>query len=159
MLSRRAATTSLDDYIRNPQLAYDTYSGKVLTAQVAQAAGNLAKELFNYGNGKRLDAYTKTFLQQHGFTRGQVLDAINNPNRAQSQSVLNAIVEQVMGSSGMASWADQPTMDKAYNYARQGLWSAIGQTNISTYEDYGTKLAAQEAMQKRLRDYERQQER
>ena len=49
----------------------------------------------------------------------------------------------------MASWADQPTMDKAYNYARQGLWSAIGQTNVSTYEDYGAKLAAQEAMQKR----------
>lgn len=32
MLSRRAATTSLDDYIRNPQLAYESYSGKLITA-------------------------------------------------------------------------------------------------------------------------------
>ena len=32
MLSRRAATTSLDDYIRNPQLAYEAYSGKLITA-------------------------------------------------------------------------------------------------------------------------------
>lgn len=150
--------SSLDRFLENPDYDYgERYSGALLTQQVSQAAGNLAKELSNYGNGKRLDAYTKTFLQQHGFTREQVLDAINNPNRAQSQPVLNAIVEQVMGSSGMASWADQPTMDKAYNYARQGLWSAIGQTNISTYEDYGARLAAQEAMQKRLKDYENQQ--
>lgn len=150
--------SSLDRFLENPDYDYgERYSGALLTQQVSQAAGNLAKELSNYGNGKRLDAYTKTFLQQHGFTREQVLDAINNPNRAQSQPVLNAIVEQVMGSSGMASWADQPTMDKAYNYARQGLWSAIGQTNISTYEDYGARLAAQEAMQKRLKNYENQQ--
>lgn len=152
--------SSLDRFLENPDYDYgERYSGALLTQQVSQAAGNLAKELSNYGNGKRLDAYTKTFLQQHGFTRDQVLDAISNPNRAQSQPVLNAIVEQVMGSSGMASWADQPTMDKAYNYARQGLWSAIGQTNISTYEDYGARLAAQEAMQKRVKDYENSQRR
>lgn len=145
--------SSLDRFLENPDYDYgERYSGALLTQQVSQAAGNLAKELSNYGNGKRLDAYTKTFLQQHGFTRDQVLDAISNPNRAQSQPVLNAIVEQVMGSSGMSNWADQPTMDKAYNYARQGLWSAIGQTNISTYEDYGARLAAQEAMQKRVKE-------
>lgn len=133
--------SSLDRFLENPDYDYgERYSGALLTQQVSQAASNLAKELTNYGNGKRLDDYTKTFLQQHGFTREQVLDAINNPNRTQSQPVLNAIVEQVIGSSGMASWADQPTMDKAYNYARQGLWSAIGQTNISPYEDYAARL-------------------
>lgn len=150
--------SSLDRFLENPDYDYgERYSGALLTQQVSQSAGNLAKELSNYGNGKRLDAYTKTFLQQHGFTREQVLDAINNPNRTQSQPILNAIVEQVIGSSGMTSWADQPTMDKAYNYARQGLWSAIGQTNMSTYEDYGARFAAQEAMQNRLKDHENQQ--
>ena len=152
--------SSLDRFLENPDYDYgERYSGALLTQQVSQAASNLAKELSNYGNGKRLDAYTKTFLQQHGFTRDQVLDAINNPNRAQSQPVLNAIVEQVIGASGMTGWADDTTMKEAYNYARLGLWSAIGQTNISTYEDYGAKLAAQEAMQKRIKDYENQQRR
>ncbi len=150
--------SSLDRFLENPNYDYgERYSGALLTQQVSQAAGNLAKELSNYGNGKRLDEYTKTFLQQHGFTREQVLDAVNNPNRAQSQPVLNAIVEQVMGSSGIISWADRPTRDKAYNYARQGLWSAVGQTSMSTYEDYGARLTAQETMQKRLKDYENQQ--
>lgn len=134
--------SSLDRFLENPDYDYgQQYSGALLTQQVSQAASNLAKELTNYGNGKRLDAYTKTFLQQHGFTREQVLDAITNPDRAKSQPVLNAIVEQVVGSSGMANWADNPTMTKAYNYARQGLWSAIGQTNISPYADYGARAA------------------
>lgn len=149
--------SSLDRFLENPDYDYgERYSGTLLTQQVSQAAGNLAKELSNYGNGKRLDAYTKTFLQQHGFTRDQVLDAINNPDRAKSQPVLNAIVEQVIGSSGITSWADKLTRDKAYDYARQGLWSAIGQTNVSPYEDYGTRLTAQETMQKRLEGYENQ---
>lgn len=151
--------SSLDRFLENPDYDYGKkYSGALLTQQVSQAAGNLAKELSNYGNGKRLDNYTKTFLQQHGFTRDQVLDAINNPDRAKSQPVLNAIVEQVIGSSGITSWADKLTRDKAYDYARQGLWSAIGQTNVSTYEDYGARLAAQETMQKRVKDYEIEQE-
>jgi len=45
MLSRKAAITSLDDYIKNPQLAYESYSGKLITAQAAQAASALAKEM------------------------------------------------------------------------------------------------------------------
>ena len=134
--------SSLDRFLENSDYDYgQQYSGALLTQQVSQAAGNLAKELTNYGNGKRLDAYTKTFLQQHGFTREQVLDAITNPDRVKSQPVLNAIVEQVVGSSGMANWADNPTMTKAYNYARQGLWGAIGQTNVSPYADYSARAA------------------
>lgn len=144
-LNVKSRETSLDRFLENPDYDYgQQYSGALLTQQVSQAASNLAKELTSYGNGKRLDAYTKTFMQHHGFTREQVLDAINNPNRAASQPVLNAIVEQVIGSSGMSNWADTPTMNKAYNYARQGLWSAIGQTNVSPYEDYGARMALQD---------------
>lgn len=150
--------SSLDRFLENPDYDYgQQYSGALLTQQVSQAAGNLARELTNYGNGKRLDDYTKTWLQQHGFTREQVLDAISNPERANSQPVLNAIVEQVVGSSGILNWADIPTRTKAYDYARQGLWSAIGQTNVTSYEDYSARLAAQESMQKRLKDYENNQ--
>lgn len=134
--------SSLDRFLENPDYDYGkTYSGALLTQQVSQAASNLAKELRSVSTG-RLDAYTKTFLQNYGFTSKQVLDAINNPNRAQSQPVLNAIVEQVIGSSGMRNWADTDTMNSAYDYARQGLWSAIGKSNIQQFEDYGARLAA-----------------
>lgn len=150
--------SSLDRFLENPDYDYgQQYSGALLTQQVSQAASNLAKELVDYKPGKKLDAFTNTFFKDYGFSREQVLDAINNPNRATSQPVLNAIVEQVIGSSGMSNWADTPTMNRAYRYARQGLWSAIGQDQVSPYEDYGARLAAQEASKKRLMNYQNQQ--
>ena len=54
-----------------------------------------------------------------------------------------------MAESGMADWADNKTLKQAYNYARQGLWQAVGQTQVGTYTDEAAKMAAQEAMQKR----------
>lgn len=151
--------SSLDRFLENPNYDYgQRYSGALLTKQVATAASNLANELTSYGNGKRLDAFTKTFIQRHGYTREQVLDAINNPKRAESQPVLNAIVEQAITASKVPEWADNSTLKSAYNYARMGLWNAIGQTQVAQYEDYGARLAAQEAMQRRLMKAQKEQQ-
>lgn len=140
---------SLDRFVENPNYDYGNFfSGALLEKQVSDAASVLAKELTNYGQGKRLDSFTKTFMQQHGFTRDQVLNAINNPNSPDSPAVLNAIVESVVGGSGVADWNDKKALDTAYNSARRGLFSAVGQTSVSPYDDYGAKLAAQIAAQK-----------
>lgn len=153
MLSRRADSTSLDAYMDNPNLGYESYSGALLTQQVGQAAAVLAKELKEYGEGKPLDAYTNTWLQRHGYKASEVAFAINNPNDPRASNVLNAIVNNVMADSGMANWADNKTLDQAFSYARQGLWQAVGQTQVDKYENYGARLAAQEAMQQRMARY------
>lgn len=153
LLSRRADTTSLDAYLDNPQLGYDAYSGALLTQQVGQAAAAIAKELRDYGNGKKLDGFTRTWLQQHGFTASEVAQAINNPNDPKSSNVLNTIVNNVMADSGIANWASEDTLGQAYNYARQGLWGAVGQTQVQTYTDEAARIAASEASQKRVARY------
>lgn len=158
MLSRRAATTSLDDYIRNPQLGYDAYSGKLITAQAAQAAGALAKEMRDKPRKWRSilgNSYYETMMQK-GFSSDAVLQAIqNNPNAAPE---LLRIVEDAVNSSGVRNWGDQETLRRAYDYARQGLWSAVGETQYQTLDNWRAKMAAQEAMQKRAeeRAYNRQ---
>lgn len=149
MMSRRADATSLDRYMENPNLGYESYSGALLTQQAGQAAATIAKELRDYGKGKPLDGFTKTWLQQHGYTAGEVAFAINHPNDPRASSVLNTIVNKVIADSGMADWADNKTLNQAYNYARQGLWQAVGQTQVGTYTDKAAVIAAQEAMQKR----------
>ena len=149
MMSRRADTTSLDRYMENPNLGYESYSGALLTQQVGQAATAIAKELRDYGKGKPLDGFTRTWLQQHGYTAAEVAFAINHPNDPRASNVLNTIVNNVMADSGMADWADNKTLNQAYNYARQGLWQAVGQTQVGTYTDQAAVMAAQEAMQKR----------
>lgn len=149
MLSRRAATTSLDDYIRNPQLAYDAYSGKLITAQAAQAAGALAKQMRDNPRKWRSilhDSYYETLMQK-GFSTEAVLQAIqDNPNAAPE---LLRIVEDAVNSSGVRNWGDQDTLRRAYDYARQGLWSAVGETQYQTLDNWRAKMAEQEAMQKR----------
>lgn len=156
LLSRRADATSLDDYLANPTLGYESYSGAVLASQVGNAAKALAKELKNYGNGKRLDAYTKTWIEQHGFTAEEVAHAINNPDDPKSSKVLRTLVDNVMADSGIHRWADYPTLNQAYNYARQGLWEAVGVDNVHPYEDYGARLDAKvKAERKEAEDTEK----
>ena len=149
MLSRRASTTSLDDYIRNPQLAYESYSGKLITAQAASAASALAKEMQEKPRKWRSilgNSYYETMMQK-GFNSQAVLQAIqDNPNAAPQ---LTRIVEDAINSSGVRNWGDQATIARATDYAKQGLWSAVGETQYQTLDNWRAKMAEQEAMQKR----------
>ena len=147
MLSRRASTTSLDDYIRNPQLAYELYSGKLITAQAASAASALAKEMQEKPRKWRSilgNSYYETMMQK-GFSSQAVLQAIqDNPNAAPQ---LTRIVEDAINSSGVRNWGDQATIARAIDYAKQGLWSAVGETQYQTLDNWRAKMAEQEAMQ------------
>jgi len=147
MLSRRASTTSLDDYIRNPQLAYESYSGKLITAQAASAASALAKEMQEKPRKWRSilgNSYYETMMQK-GFSSQAVLQAIqDNPDAAPQ---LTRIVEDAINSSGVRNWGDQATIARAIDYAKQGLWSAVGETQYQTLDNWRAKMAEQEAMQ------------
>lgn len=149
LLSRRASTTSLDDYIRNPQLAYEAYSGKLITAQAASAASALSKQMRENPRKWRSilhNSYYETLMQK-GFRVEDVLKAIQgNPEAAQE---LTRIVEDAINSSGVRDWGDQATIARAIDYAKQGLWSAVGETQYQTLDNWRAKMAEQEAMQKR----------
>lgn len=155
MLSRRASTTSLDDYIRNPQLGYDAYSGKLITAQAASAAGALSKEMRDNPRKWRSilgNSYYETMMQK-GFSSDAVLQAIqNNPNAAPE---LMRIVEDAINSSGVRNWGDQATIARAIDYAKQGLWSAVGETQYQTLENWRAKLAEQENIKARALQQQR----
>lgn len=144
MLSRRAATTSLDDYIKNPQLAYESYSGKLITAQVANAASALAKEMQEKPRKWRSilgNSYYETMMQK-GFSSGAVLQAIkDNPNAAPQ---LTRIVEDAINSSGVRNWGDQATITRATDYALQGLWNAVGETQYQTLDDWRARMAEED---------------
>ena len=135
MLSRRAATTSLDDYIRNPQLAYESYSGKLITAQAASAASALAKQMRE--NPRKWSSilhgqYFETMMRK-GYTPEEIILASSNDSNAPKE--LRDIIEDAVGSSNIASWGDQALLNRAYDYARQGLWSAVGDTQYQTLQN------------------------
>lgn len=135
MFSRRAATTSLDDYIKNPQLAYDSYSGKLLTAQAATAAQALAKQMREQPRKWRSilgNSYYETMMQR-GFTSQDVLNAIQRSPNANKELI--RIMDDVVGSSKIANWGDVEALRRAYEYAGQGLWSSVGETQYQMVQN------------------------
>ena len=151
LLSRRASSTSLDDYLDNPYLDYESYSGALLTQQVASAATNIAKEARDSEEGRRklrqILPYQYEMVQQRGFSREAVMEAImNSPN---ANKVLTGLVEDAIGTSGVKKWGDNTTIERAYDYARQGLFNAIGETNYQMITDQAGLIQLQHSLQAR----------
>lgn len=140
--------SSLDRFLENPDYDYGaSYSGNLITQQVSQMASHLSKELRNNSVG-RLDNYTKTFLNKYGLSSDEVAYAINNPKDPKASRALRAIFDAAVGSVPQA--LQDKYMEDITNYATLGFWSAVGQDRISTFEDFGNRLAAQEASQEKL---------
>lgn len=125
----------LSYYMQNPSYTPQSYSGKLLTAQSAQAAQNLAKTLSSYGKGEPIDKYTNTFVQRHGLTRDDVQKYLNGDTTA-TNKVLGAIYQQVYDSSQIGNWANENQRRQAANFIKQGMWSAIGQDTVQAMENF-----------------------
>lgn len=159
MFSRRAATTSLDDYIKNPQLAYDSYSGKLLTAQAATAAQALAKQMREQPRKWRSilgNSYYETMMQR-GFSSQDVLNAIQRSPNANKELI--RIMDDVVGSSKIANWGDAEALRRAYEYAGQGLWSSVGETQYQMVQNPDHLNALQRAQLSQIRQQQIAQER
>lgn len=146
LFDRPASTLSLDELISNPALSPQSYSGALLSKQVGTAAQNLAKEVRENPRKWRTilgNQYYETIMQK-GFRPEEIMQAVqNNP---EASPILQGIVEDAVGSSGIKNWNDENILNRAYDYARQGLWSAVGETQ---YQQLSNK-AYDYAMQERL---------
>lgn len=132
MFSRNASTTSLKDYINNPQLSYETQSGAVITKRVADAVKNYADTLLQTGEwqstalGQLLER-----RQQTGLTREDIQMIISNPKYfPEIQSLLSNVVETSVG-----EWGDKNATEDALSYAREGLFAGLGKRTIDTQKD------------------------
>lgn len=135
LIAQDPSELGLSYYMKNPTYTPQSYSGKLLTAQSAQAAQNLAKTLSSYGKGKPIDSYTNTFIQKHGLTRNDIQKYLNGETTA-TNKVLGAIYQQVYDSSQIGNWANENQRKQAANFIKQGMWSAIGQDTVQAMENF-----------------------
>jgi hypothetical protein len=153
-----ASTASLDRYLNNPSIRFNQANSQEGFKRVATTASALSKGLRDYRNGKRLDPYVKTWLQEHGYKDTDVAKAINDIQRlingdtdVDTNGVLNSILQDELNVSRVGKWSDKAAVMDYFSRVAPALYQAVGQTQVSPYEDYGAKLSAQEAMQKRLK--------
>lgn len=148
LFDRPASTLSLDELIANPAISPQSYSGSLLTKQVGTAAQNLAKEAKENPRKWRTilgNQYYETIMQR-GFRPEEVIQAIsNNPN---ASPILRSMVEDAIGSSGITGWNDEEALNRAYDYARQGLWQAVGDTQYQQVSNKAYDYAMQLEMAK-----------
>ena len=146
LFDRPASTLSLDELIANPALSPQSYSGALLSRQVGTAAQNLAKEVRENPRKWRTilgNQYYETIMQK-GFRPDEIMQAVqNNP---EASPILQGIVEDAVGSSGIRSWNDENILNRAYDYARQGLWNAVGETQYQTLSNKAYDYAMQERL-------------
>lgn len=135
LIAQDPSELGLSYYMKNPTYTPQSYSGKLLTAQSAQAAQNLAKTLSSYGKGEPIDSYTNTFIQKHGLTRNDIQKYLNGETNA-TNKVLGAIYQQVYDSSQIGNWANENQRRQAANFIKQGMWSAIGQDTVQAMENF-----------------------
>ena len=133
MLSRKAATTSLDDYIKNPQLAYEAQSGALITKRVAEELKNYKDTLLREGDwqstasGQLLERRKST-----GLTREDIQMIMENPNAFPE---IHQLIENVISSTGIKNWNDQQALDKAYMHAYEALPAGLGKETIDVQKD------------------------
>lgn len=152
-----ASVASLDRYLKDPAIKYRFANSQEGFKRLASAATAISKELREYGRGKKLDAYTNTWLQQHGYKSTEIEQAIRDIDGAlrgdgnvRGTNVLQSLLANEMQTAGVNDWNIAAKMDY-YNRVAPALYQAAGQTNVTTFEDYGAKLRAQESMQRRLK--------
>lgn len=156
-----ASTASLDRYLGNPSIRYRMANAQEGFQRVATAATALSKKLREYGKGKALDGFTRTWLQEHGYRDNEVNQAIMDIEGAlrgngnvRGTNILTNILANEMQTAGVNNWNKAARMDY-YNRIAPALYQAVGQTQVGTYQDQGALLAAQLANQKELARYQK----
>ncbi len=152
MFDRNASTYSLDELIKNPELSYQSYSGATLSKQVGTAAANLSKEMRENPRKWRSilgNQYFETIMQK-GYRPEEIIQVMqNDPN---ASAILSSIVEDAVGSSNISSWGDNNSLNRAYEYARQGLWNAVGETQYQQVSDKSYDYDMQEELDRKKAD-------
>lgn len=128
MHERDLGTVSIDEFMDNPTLSSRGISGSYFTKAVADAAEQMSKETRTpEGKAKWKSILNRQYwekIDQYGFTSKEVLDAINGNPKAAAE--LTKLVKNSVNSSGIMDWNNPEAIKRAYGYANQGLYHAIG---------------------------------
>lgn len=144
---RDASTIRLKELMDNPTLQPRSISGALLTQQVAQQVAPLAKQIIDdiRQGGDKANEWKSILGDQYyekvyrtGFDSADIQAAM----MGQGPKVLVDSVQNAIRSSGVPEWNDEEALSRAYQYANQGLYSAIGQTDYKNLQNRNWDLNA-----------------
>lgn len=149
-----AQGTSIDDWVKNPNMQFKQYSGAQLTKEVSTAAANLAGKFINGQNALELKSLVGgdyyAFIERRGFSPEAIQQAIMESPKA--SPILQGIVENAMQASGIRTWADKEQLAMMEDRARQGLYSAMGKDDANLTPNWRRQMEAKMAAARKAQE-------
>jgi hypothetical protein len=150
--TRDAATTSIDEYIDNPEGGYGVVNLNNISAAAGNAFKNFAK-LAREGKLQGVDAYTNRFVTPYGIDPNHIRDWINNPS---VNPTMTSIMNDVLKSQGInEDFLNTPNgrsiLNEAIGTIQSRAWDAMGETKEHYMENFENRemLKAQIAAAKK----------
>ena len=154
-----AATTSLSDYVANPNLVYGYADSKAGYTRLANAAEAIAQGLSEAKFSKNLDDYTKELLVRSGYDVSDVTTAIDKA-MSDIQGVLSGtvsmdssagrIVQELLQNeykaSGISDWKNRNAQQEYLSKVSPALYNLIGKSAATSTEDYAKRAYLQDAL-------------
>jgi len=126
----------LSQLIENPDMGFESYSGKLLQAQMENQMAALANEILS--NPRKWN--NATMLQHYGVSYTDVANALKNPYNPESTDIINQLANKVFESSGILDWnTSDEVKQNAYKWAMQGAMKGVGKDVLS--EDFYAREA------------------
>ena len=154
-----AATTSLSDYVANPNLVYGYADSKAGYTRLANAAEAIAQGLSEAKFSKNLDNYTKELLIRSGYDVNDVTTAIDQA-MSDIQGVLSGtvsmdssagrIVQELLQNeykaSGISDWKNRNAQQEYLSKVSPALYNLIGKSAATSTEDYANRAYLQDTL-------------
>lgn len=158
-----AATTSLADFVNNPNLTFRSADTTVGYQRLRNAADAISQQLRGLNPNVNInDPYTLGILQTLGYKDGNVHAALQDLDKIMSgqvtpndnNKILRYLLEGEMKAAGISDWSEASKRDYM-NAVSPALWDAVGTGKFTTRDNYGARLAAKEAAEKKGEEPER----
>lgn len=150
---RDAATSSVEDYLKNPTANNGVINGLGITSTVANMAKSLQNKILNEGDAhlRSLDSTTYDYIVKHGITPDMIQNWEKYP-------MLRDIVKTALSTNGVTDDALSTISDqrakaiwnKSINSAVAGLWNGVGPDTSQIVTNYEGQLQTQYEYQKKL---------
>lgn len=167
--SYNAGERSVDDFLLDPSLSYNSYKGSTIEKQVAEAAKNIKTQLRdNKSYWSKPEVLGKQYyehIMKYGLTAEEVLNTITGIENGTNTGFapLRDLIMSSVDGIGLKNWKGLTNEDGTLNekgrelyndalyYAGRGAYSSIGTTEFKELanQDYGEDIKAKKAAKDR----------
>lgn len=132
ILNRDMSQVSLDEYMNNPFIDNESYSGAMISKRVADTVRPIAEKFAGSTTLKHKNPQYYEYMQRYGATQGTIMALKQGIVQGEIGKQLQDALNGVINSTGISNWKNRDgsqnidAFNKALEYGYEGLGAAVG---------------------------------